>query len=59
MGMDPVTQGFVTAMLGCLGCFLIFRFIVPLFPGDGREAERLARWERERQEREAAAKAAE
>jgi hypothetical protein len=57
--MDPVTQGLLTAMLGCLGCFLIFRFVVPLFPGDGREAERRATRERERQEREAASKAAE
>ena len=38
---------------------IMLRFIVPLFPGDGREAERLAQWERERQEREAASKAAE
>ncbi|MBL8551903.1 MAG: hypothetical protein JNJ73_18085 [Hyphomonadaceae bacterium] len=40
-------------------CFVMLFFIVPLFPGDGREAERLAQWERERQEREAASKAAE
>ncbi len=52
--MDPYVQAALMALAGGLGCFLIFRFFVPLLPGDGREAERRAE-----AEREASAKAAE
>jgi hypothetical protein len=57
--MEPGPYVFLVVIATIALSFLFLRFIVPLFPGDGREAERLARWEQERQEREAASKAAE
>jgi hypothetical protein len=57
--MEPGPQILLVTLATIAFAFVMLRFIVPLFPGDGREAERLAQWERERREREAASKAAE
>lgn len=51
--MDPYVQAALTAGFAAVGAFLIFRFFVPLLPGDGREEERRARAEREAAERAA------
>jgi hypothetical protein len=51
--MDPYIQAALAAGAGGLGAFLIFRFLVPLLPGDGREQERRARAEREAAEKAA------
>jgi len=52
--MDPYVQASLTALAGAFGCFLVFRFLVPLLPGDGREEERRARAEGGGAERAAA-----